>query len=302
MWEVFPISPVVCVFLYHFKTKKIFILLKASRKFWCNEMGRLQLLINDFVFQHWQLLYVTDAHPRMIIIGFCTRPTHWHYQLFYRRRKLTRNNLSSAFRKLCNILVSILFPLLPTLPNCHFSSWFSLPRFNPPLWHCKHSIQFWFPTLQHIPSFWFCLSAPPAIPFCLFCSVSSPSPPSFYPSSYFQVLYSLFYFVCFDSLFPLPTVLLLPSFSPIFCSFLSSHHFVLFPSLSKVKLATVVEGNQKAPFSIATTLRCRGGHYSFPRIAPLYPWYVPYIVPFLKVLVLSDLGLNPSLPVPTWSN
>ena len=27
---------------------------------------------------------------------------------------------------------------------------------------------------------------------------------------------------------------------------------------------TVIEGNQKAPFSIATTLGCRGGHYSFP--------------------------------------
>ena len=28
-------------------------------------------------------------------------------------------------------------------------------------------------------------------------------------------------------------------------------------------------------FSIATTLRCRGGHYSIPRIAPLYPWSSP---------------------------
>ena len=36
----------------------------------------------------------------------------------------------------------------------------------------------------------------------------------------------------------------------------------------KVKLATVVEGNLKAPFSIATTQRCGGGHYSFPWIAP----------------------------------
>ena len=44
----------------------------------------------------------------------------------------------------------------------------------------------------------------------------------------------------------------------------------------KVKLATVVEGNQKAPFSIATTLRCRGGHYYFRWIAPLYPWYIPH--------------------------
>ena len=28
----------------------------------------------------------------------------------------------------------------------------------------------------------------------------------------------------------------------------------------KVKLVTLVEGNPKAPFSIATTLRCRVGH------------------------------------------
>ena len=37
------------------------------------------------------------------------------------------------------------------------------------------------------------------------------------------------------------------------------------------KLATIVEGDPKAPFSIATTPRCRGGRYSIPRIAPLYP-------------------------------
>ena len=36
------------------------------------------------------------------------------------------------------------------------------------------------------------------------------------------------------------------------------------------KLVTIVEGDQKAPFSIATTLKCRGGHYSFPRIH-IYP-------------------------------
>ena len=32
---------------------------------------------------------------------------------------------------------------------------------------------------------------------------------------------------------------------------------------NKVKLATVVEGNPKAPFSTASTLRCRRGCYSF---------------------------------------
>ena len=72
-----------------------------------------------------------------------------------------------------------------------------------------------------------------------------------------------------------------------------------------VKLATVVEGDQKAPFSIATTPRCRERHYSFPWITPLYPWYVPYItecsarryqVASLKSLVWRDLGLNPGLP------
>ena len=43
----------------------------------------------------------------------------------------------------------------------------------------------------------------------------------------------------------------------------------------KVKLATLVEGDPKAPFSIATTPRCRRGHYSFHWIAPLYPGSVP---------------------------
>ena len=45
----------------------------------------------------------------------------------------------------------------------------------------------------------------------------------------------------------------------------------------KVKLASVVEGNQKALFSIATTPRCRRGCYSFPCIASLYSWYISYI-------------------------
>ncbi len=68
-----------------------------------------------------------------------------------------------------------------------------------------------------------------------------------------------------------------------------SHAFLTITSV-KVKLVTVVEGDQKAPFPVATTSRCRRGRYSFPWIAPLYPRYVPYIakcyqVPFLKSLV-----------------
>ena len=52
---------------------------------------------------------------------------------------------------------------------------------------------------------------------------------------------------------------------------------VFLSNTNKVKLATVVKGDQKPPFPIATTPRCRGGRYSFPWIVPLYPRYVPYI-------------------------
>ena len=47
----------------------------------------------------------------------------------------------------------------------------------------------------------------------------------------------------------------------ILCSFL----FQIWQYL----LAAVVEGDQKAPFLIATTLSCWLKHYSFPWIAPL---------------------------------
>ena len=36
-------------------------------------------------------------------------------------------------------------------------------------------------------------------------------------------------------------------------------------------MATVVEGDPKTPFSIATTPRSIEGRYSIPCIAPLYP-------------------------------
>ena len=53
----------------------------------------------------------------------------------------------------------------------------------------------------------------------------------------------------------------------------------LFPRVcvcKKVKLVALVEGDPKAPFSIATTPRCRGGRYYNPWIVPLYSWSVPY--------------------------
>ena len=38
-----------------------------------------------------------------------------------------------------------------------------------------------------------------------------------------------------------------------------------------------VKGDPKIPFLIATTLRGKGGCYSFSWIAPLYPWSLLYI-------------------------
>ena len=46
--------------------------------------------------------------------------------------------------------------------------------------------------------------------------------------------------------------------------------------MEKSKVGDHIEGDQKAPFSIATTPMYRGGCYSIPRIAPLYPWSLPY--------------------------
>ena len=61
------------------------------------------------------------------------------------------------------------------------------------------------------------------------------------------------------------------------------------------------EGDQNAPFSIATTPRCRGGRYSFPWIAPLCPWYVPCIAELskeisstiFKVFGMTQPGIEP---------
>ena len=63
-----------------------------------------------------------------------------------------------------------------------------------------------------------------------------------------------------------------------FCvnSFNDPYIYIYIYIYSKIKLATVVEGNLKALFSLAATTRCRGKHYFFPWIAPLYPRFILY--------------------------
>ena len=45
---------------------------------------------------------------------------------------------------------------------------------------------------------------------------------------------------------------------------------------NKTKLATEVEGDLKAPFSLATTQRCWRRRNFFPLVAPLYRWSILY--------------------------
>ena len=69
----------------------------------------------------------------------------------------------------------------------------------------------------------------------------------------------------------------------------------------RTKLATLVEGDQKAPFSIATTLTCRRGHYFNPRL--LYFTLDMYLILLsvkqggikyhFKVFGMMRLGIEP---------
>ena len=59
--------------------------------------------------------------------------------------------------------------------------------------------------------------------------------------------------------------------NPIYIYILLVIVYLIDSKSGDVKLVTVVKGDQKASFSIATTPRYRGGRYSFPWIALLYP-------------------------------
>ena len=70
-------------------------------------------------------------------------------------------------------------------------------------------------------------------------------------------------------------------------------------------MATAVESNLKAPFLVATTPRCREGHYFIPELVhfTLDPYLIMlpvkqglHQVPFFESLVWLNLGLNPGLP------
>ena len=99
------------------------------------------------------------------------------------------------------------------------------------------------------------------------------------------------------------------SVRPCSSSFPGSFVHLSVPSLSilriKVKLATLVEGDPKAPFLIATTPRCRRRALfhsldcsTLPLILTLKCWVLSKAASstIFESLVWLDLGLNPGLP------
>ena len=64
-------------------------------------------------------------------------------------------------------------------------------------------------------------------------------------------------------------------------------------TIVKVKLATVVEGDQRAPFSIATTPRCRGGRYSFPFTLDTYLILLSVRANKLLIVFKNKISLKP---------
>ena len=67
--------------------------------------------------------------------------------------------------------------------------------------------------------------------------------------------------------------------------FLANSRLFVVWHISK-KMATIVEGNPKAPFSIATTPRCRGRRYSFPEL----PYFT--LDPYLIMLSVKQGGMK----------
>ena len=80
----------------------------------------------------------------------------------------------------------------------------------------------------------------------------------------------------------------------------------VYEHISKVKLATVVEGDSKAPFLIATTPCYRWGPNFIPWIAPLYPYLIMLSVRSIKVALntifwifdITRPGIEPRSPGP----
>ena len=77
------------------------------------------------------------------------------------------------------------------------------------------------------------------------------------------------------------------------CHFLPVHHFgMACLAGSKVNIQPLVDSDQKAPFSIATTPRCRGGRYS---CRPTPPYQLPLSLMAIRsdrlvVFLISDPG------------
>ena len=93
-------------------------------------------------------------------------------------------------------------------------------------------------------------------------------------------------------------------FRPLSMFRLSLLHSFFSNVFTLVQWATLVKGDLKASFSIATTLRCRGGHYSIPLIIPLYTNLIKFSVKqgcikyHFLVFGMTRPGFEPWFPGP----
>ena len=70
-----------------------------------------------------------------------------------------------------------------------------------------------------------------------------------------------------------------------------SHKIYILQTKHKVKLVTIVKGDLKAPFLIATTLMCRRGCYFFPRIDPIKPKSLGPLANTLTIMPMTGQNL-----------
>ena len=89
-----------------------------------------------------------------------------------------------------------------------------------------------------------------------------------------------------------------PTYVNITLSYLEKDLYKIIRKNKSINLANVVEGDAKAPFSIDTIARRRGGWYSILWIAPLYIWSLHKNC-LMWVNMLQDLWSNKQISSPS---
>ena len=102
----------------------------------------------------------------------------------------------------------------------------------------------------------------------------------------FKVLFKFKILFNFDDLKKENKTLLPKHFVHILHTHTHTHIYIYIYTIEFNKLATIIEGDPKAPFSIATTPRCRGRRYIFPGLLHFT------LDPYLIILSVMQRGIK----------